>query len=264
MEKYMRAFRTFLSFYIPLVAMLLSYSIYIALDHGIESYKKSIIDDYSIVVVSKSKLSIQKLQNTNIDLKRLIELPHNSIIRKFKNNLSKRSLDILDKKLPSFYKLYLNNFPSTNDLKNIKTKLLKNTNIVKVETFSKNHDKLSSILYTTEQIINILFSVIILFAILLLAKHIKIWFYENHEKISIMKLHGASNIYCAMPIINVALLSAIFSSITVVGFTYYVLNTFSFIIPIHFDFDFFKIIALSFIISIGTIIVVLFKHTFND
>ena len=260
----MKAFKIFLSFYIPLVAMLLSYSIYIAIDKSVSSYKKSIINDYSIVVIAKKDIKANMIKDLGINISKLVPLEHSKVIEKFKDSLSKKSLKLLEKKLPSFYKLYLNDFPSKLELTNIKIKLLSSKLILKVETFSKNHDKISSILSITQQIIYILFSIVVMFSILLLAKHIKIWFYENNERISIMKLHGASNIYCAIPIIKISLLSAGLASITVILLSYYILATTNFIIPISFDLNFFKVIALSFIISISTITIVLFKHKFND
>ncbi len=260
----MKVFKTFLSFSVPLIAMLLSYSIYIALDKAVTAYKQSIINDYSIVIVSKNSLTNSSIGDLDIDMNKLVLLQNSKIVNNLKEKLSNRSIELLKEKLPFFYKLYLNNFPTSNQLKEIKQKLLSKNSITKVEIFSKNHDQIYSILLMTQNIIYVLFGIVILFSLIILSKHIQIWFYEHHERISIMRLHGASTIYCAMPLINVAILSALFSSTIVIGITYYLLTTIDFAIPVAFNLDFIKVAALSFTISLGTVIAVLFKHKFND
>ncbi len=260
----MKAFNRFFSFSIPLIAILLSYSIYIALDKAVTTYKNTIASDYSIVVVSSSELLKSQLENQDINIKTLEQLNNNKLISKLKDKLSPRSIELLNQKLPYFYKIYLNNFPTTFRLNSITKQLQEIPSITKVETFSKDHNQVYSIITNSENIINILFAIIVLFGLLILSKHIKIWVYEHNEKISIMRLHGASILYCAKPIINIAILSAIFSSAVVVALTYYILNNFKFAIIVRFDLDFLQIIALAFIISITTVLLVLFRHKFND
>jgi cell division transport system permease protein len=261
MEKYMKAFRSLLSFTIPLIAILFSYSIYIVLDKVMISYKQSINNDYTIVVVSSKKQTIDTFESINI--KTLKSLSKDQIINNLKKNLSSKSIELLYKQLPYFYKVSLLDFPSSKKLQTIKQKIKSIDGILKVEIFSKNHDTIYSILTMTQTIIYALFIIIILFSVLLLSKHIKIWVYENTQRITIMRLHGASNIYCAMPLIKVSILSAIISSTIVLLLTYYVLNNFVFFTPIYFNMGFIYIIILSFLIPLATILLVLFKHRFN-
>lgn len=49
----MKIISRYLSFVIPLSAMLLSYTMYLTLYKVVENYKNSIINDYAIVVVSQ-------------------------------------------------------------------------------------------------------------------------------------------------------------------------------------------------------------------
>jgi len=257
----MKAFRSLLSFTIPLIAILLSYSIYIVLDKVMITYKQSINNDYTIVVVSSKKQTIDTFKS--IDIKTLKSLSKDQIINNLKENLSPKSIELLYEQLPYFYKVSLLDFPSSKKLQVIKQKIKSIDGILKVEIFSKNHDTIYSILTMTQTIIYALFIIIIIFAILLLSKHIKIWFFEHTQRITIMRLHGASNIYCAMPLIKVSILSAIVSSIVVLLLTYYVLNNFVFFTPIYFNMGFIHIIILSFLIPLATILLVLFKHRFN-
>ena len=257
----MKAFRSLLSFTIPLIAILLSYSIYIIVDKVMISYKQSINNDYTIVVVSSKKQTIDTFKSINI--KTLKNLSKDQIINNLKENLSPKSIELLYEQLPYFYKVSLLDFPSSKQLQIIKQKITSIDGILKVEIFSKNHDTIYSILTMTQTIIYALFIIIIIFSVLLLSKHIKIWFFEHTQRITIMRLHGASNIYCAMPLIKLSILSAIVSSIIVLLLTYYVLNNFVFFTPIYFNMGFIHIIILSFLIPLATILLVLFKHRFN-
>ena len=257
----MKAFRSLLSFTIPLIAILLSYSIYIIVDKVMISYKQSINNDYTIVVVSSKKQTINTFESINI--KTLKHLSKDQIINNLKENLSPKSIELLYEQLPYFYKVSLFDFPSSKKLQVIKQKITSIDGILKVEIFSKNHDTIYSILTMTQTIIYALFIIIIIFSVLLLSKHIKIWFFEHTQRITIMRLHGASNIYCAMPLIKLSILSAIVSSIIVLLLTYYVLNNFVFFTPIYFNMGFIHIIILSFLIPLATILLVLFKHRFN-
>jgi len=260
----MKAFNRFLSFTIPLIAILLSYSIYISLDKAIVKYKHTIANDYSIVVVSKTKLTASILESNDINIETLELLDNSQVISNLKDKLSKRSIELLNKKLPNFYKIHLDSFPTTSQLEHITKQLKTIPSISNIETFSKDHNQIYSIITNSEDIISVLFIIIILFGLLILSKHIKIWLYEHSEKISIMRLHGASVLYCAKPLIYSAILSAIVSSVIVIALTYYILTNFTFAIPVRFDLEFLQIIALSFIISITTVLIVLFRHKFHD
>jgi cell division transport system permease protein len=90
--------------------------------------------------------------------------------------------------------------------------------VYQIETFSKNHSQIYSLLVLSAKIVFILYVIIALFAILIISKQVKIWFYEHKERIAIMKLHGASLLYSAKPIIVLTFFSSILSSCIVVVF----------------------------------------------
>lgn len=269
----MKAFKTFFSFAFPLIAILLSYSIFIIVDKGVANYQQTIANDYSIVVVSTKQLNKQRFEDNSIDLKELEELPRTSIVRKLEDSLSKRSLDLLNAKLPYFYKVHLNNFPTDSQLVILQTKMKNIEEIKQTEVFAKDHNKTYSLLLLVENIVLILLSVIIVFGLLILIKQVKIWFYEHHERISIMRLHGASIVYCAKPLIKTAFYASIITSAVVLGSTFFLLSSLEQYLPqsliqssftkVDFDIAFYQIFVVSLIISIGTVISVLIKHRFN-
>lgn len=265
----MRLLKSFLSFSTPLIIMLLTFSIFLFVNKVVDNYKISITNDYSILIIANTPLgSINKI--ADIRVKDIVILRREKIIDDIKNNLSDSSLNVLSTKLPYFYKLYLDEFPTSSKLDQIRKELTIISNIKRVETFSSDHNKIYSVLILIQNIVFVLFIVILVLAFLLLIQQIKIWFFEHKERISIIQLHGGSILYSARPIINIMFLSTIFSSIIVCTISYITLiNLKLFLEPsIYvlvpslelFQIDMIKIIALSFIMPIITFIGLVVKY----
>ena len=208
----MKLLKSFFSFSLPLVVMLFMFSIYLIVTKVVNNYKENIINDYAIVIITNTPFSsIDSL--AGIKVKDIEPLSREKIIKNVQQNLSDTSISLLQKKLPYFYKIYLEEFPTTLKLEKIRKELMTISNIKKIETFSNDHNKLYSLLILVQNIIFILFGAVLLLSILLLSKQIKIWFFEHNERISIIQLHGGSLLYSSKPIIKVILGSAFFSSI---------------------------------------------------
>lgn len=269
----MKIISRYLSFVIPLSAMLLSYTMYLTLYKVVENYKNSIINDYAIVVVSQETVEEKAIDKLDIGMRSFKLLDKDIIIENLKEGLNENSVKLLNKELPNFYQLKLIDYPSSKTLETIKRKLKTVSAIIEVEVFAKDHNQQYFMFLMLYDIINIFFFVIVLFSFLTLLKHIKIWFYENKNRIYIMQLHGASLLYCSKPIITTALLSAIYSSIIAIIAIWYILNNLSIFISdellnynyikVEFNSDYFSIFVLSFLISIVTVLMVIIKQKYE-
>ncbi|WP_121626848.1 cell division protein FtsX [Poseidonibacter antarcticus] len=271
----MKFLKNILAFLIPLCSMLLTFSIYLLIDNVVDNYKKKISKDYSIVIVTNTPLikeNINELAGINVD--RIQTLPKEKIINDIKSNLSSSSIELLKKKLPNFYQIYLEVFPTTSELEIIKDTLLENKNIRKVEVFYKNHNQTYLLLVLLSSISFILFFIITIFAIIIIAKQIKLWFHEHKTRISILRLHGASVLYSASNVLNYAIFSSFLAFLIVGVFLYYISNNMTILFPIELheivnvkidlNYELFKMFILSFTISIFTILGVLLKYKIND
>lgn len=267
----MKFLKNIFAFIVPLTAMLVSFLIYLFASNILENYRIKIANDYSIVIVTNTPLvkeEITKLGGINVE--KIITLEKERIINDIKNDLSSTSIELLKQKLPFFYKIQLEVFPTTSELNIIKDTLYQNKNIRKVEIFSKNHNNVYLLLLLLSQISFILFTIITVFAVIIISKQIRIWFYEHHEKITILKLHGASILYSSSTILRYAIISAILSFIVVSGLFIYLVGNIGVILPndleniviVNLDLNesLTKIFLLSFGISILTIIGVLLKY----
>lgn len=267
----MKFLKSIFVFVVPLTAMLLSFIIYQFSSNILDNYKKTIANDYSIVVITNTPLIKEDITElASIRVEKITTLENNKIINNIKSSLSKSSIDLLKQKLPHFYKINLEVFPTTSQLETIKTELYQNKNIRKVELFSKNHNSVYLLLLLLSQISFVLFSIILIFSIIMISKQIRIWFHEHHEKITILKLHGASILYSSSTILKYAVFSSLISFLIVSGIFFYLVDNVGVILPkdlediviitLTLDSALIKVFLLSFGISILTIIGVLLKY----
>jgi cell division transport system permease protein len=271
----MKFLKNIFAFLIPLLAMLITFSMYLLINNVVDNYKTKISRDYSIVIVTNTPLIKENIRElAGITVERIQTLPKDKIINDIKSNLSSSSISLLKKKLPNFYQIYLEVFPTTSELETIKDTLLRNKNIRKVEVFYKNHNQTYLLLLLLSSISFILFFIITIFAIIIIAKQIKLWFHEHSTRISILRLHGASVLYSASTVLNYAIISSFLAFLIVSGFLYYVSNNMALMFPIELheiidikidiSYEIMKIFFLSFGISIFTILGVLLRYKIND
>ncbi|MEA3498212.1 MAG: cell division protein FtsX [Campylobacterota bacterium] len=269
MELYMRHLKSFLSFTIPLIIMLITFSIYLVVNKVVDNYKQNITDDYSIIVISNTPMKTLDYIS-GIKVKDIKILKRENIIKDVKKNLSSSSLKLLKNKLPYFYQVYLVEFPTTTKLEEIRKELVSIPNIKRVETFSNDHNKIYSLLILIQDIIIVLFIIILLLSFFLLSQQIKIWFFEQSQRISIIQLHGGSLFYSSKPIIKVMIISTIFSIVFVTISLFFTVNNISLfigpeiltLIPTINDlqFELVKITILAFLIPIITFFGLLIQH----
>lgn len=267
----MKYLKSLFSFVLPLLTVLFSFSIYIVLNDVITNYEEKISKDYSIVIVSYTPFDKNSISSVGgVDIESIETLDKDEIIKSFKNKLSPNSLSLLKRKLPFFYKIHLERYPTKSELDLGIPQLQKMKNIKRIESFQKDHSTIYALLSMIQNIVIVIFFISLIFSFLIISKQIKIWFFEHAKRISIMQLHGASIVYSAKPMVKLAINSSFISIIVVTIFLIlFVNNTGAFIdkdlfeiIKIDFNIPFviFKIAILSFSISILAILGVLFKH----
>ncbi|VAY88176.1 Cell division protein FtsX [hydrothermal vent metagenome] len=269
----MKFLKNILSFSIPLFIVLITFTIYSSIVTVVSDYKKIIINDYTIIVVSSTPLLKERIDDIDdINLKKIELLDRKKIIDNMKNRLSESSLKLLKDKLPFFYKIHLEDYPTISQLNIIKSNLKKIKTISKVETFASDHNKIYSLLLFIEQIISILLIFLSIFVILILSKQVSIWFFEHHQRISIIQLHGGSIWYSALPIIKIAFLSSLISSSITIILNIIIKNNVQMILSSeiisiipdinNIEIIVLQIILMSFVLSLLSIIGVLFKYKF--
>ena len=265
--------KRYISFSAPLIIMLFTFAIYISISKIVLNYEKSINNDYSIIVVSKTPLLESKVKElSSINLKEIVHLKREEILKDLESDLSKGSFKLLEKRLPYFYEIHLKQFPTSSKLKQIKVDLKTISGIKNVETFSKDHDNVYSLLLLIKSITSALFISIIIFTFLIMINQVKIWFYEHKERLDIIKLHGGSIYYGAKPIINTAFISSIFSSLLIISiiftikgnlhifFTYEMIQIINANLTQYTAIEVISVFLISILLSLITVFGILVKH----
>ena len=228
----MKSLKNHLAFVIPLLAMLITFAIYMFTTNVIKDYKKSISDDYSIVIITHTPIIKDNFNLiAGIDVVKITSLRKDKIISKLKNDLSNESIMLLKRKLPFFYKIHLVDFPTSSELAKIRKELKLNKNIKNIEIFSKNHNQVYLLLIIINKIVVTLFSLILIFTIIIISKQVKIWFYENATQITILQLHGASILYSASKIIKQAVFGSFLAFVLVSSFVFFISFNMNLFVP---------------------------------
>ncbi len=121
----MNTLKKHLAFIIPLVALLFSLECVLFINQAIEQKEKKLIEDYSVVLASTQKLSLELLRQNFSEIIALKEIDPNYSLEPLQKTLGTDGLKELRKNLPFFYSLQLSTFPTQERLENIKEKLLK-------------------------------------------------------------------------------------------------------------------------------------------
>jgi cell division transport system permease protein len=262
-----------LSFNIPLIITLVIFALYGGITKLLSSYEESINNDYSIILVMNTPINETKLKALDsIDLKEIKHIKRDSILKELEKELTEGSYAMLQNKLPYFYNIYLNDFPTSFKLKEIEKELKTLSGIKEVETFSKDHDDLYSLLLLIKSITLTLFGAIFIFTFIIINNQVLIWFYEHQERLDIIKLHGGTIFYGAKPIIKLGFYSSIITTAFVTLIVYLITTNlsqvFSFEIvqlllnhPVTFEpTEIGYLFVLSLAISTITVFGVLIKH----
>jgi cell division transport system permease protein len=252
-----------------LVSILFSIETYLIFNKIVSNYEKKIVKNYTMIVVSKTK--IDKLEFKNIS--RIEQIDIKDSLANVKKQFRNLDIDKLKAKLPYFYKLHFKKFPTPMELKRIETKLLADPNIKKVESFRQNQNQVYNLLLMI-RLVATMFMVIILFiSFLLIIKQLEVWKFEHSERMYIMELFGAPFWFKSALLLKLAIIDSIVSIVFIFGLMEYIFNSDMYknllnqlSITIHIDI--FKDLTMFFVISLvislmATFIVILTKRDEN-
>ena len=209
----MKSIKNHLSLIVALLSILFAIQVFIVTDRAILSYKENLASNYSLVIVAKKLMPNNVIKNTSGLIAEVTPLAPDNVIKKLNTGMDKKNIELLKLTLPKFYKLRLLHYPSPSELKKIKTLLLRNAYITKVETFSHNHDTVYKLLLLFKNVINVFSITIFLVTILLIFKELRIWQFKHSERMNIMGLFGSPTWLRSAVLFRLAIVDAIVSSI---------------------------------------------------
>jgi cell division transport system permease protein len=225
MGVFMKSLKNHLSLVIALLSILFSIQAFIIVDRSIDAYKVSLANNYSVVIVSQKRVDEKALIKKNSIISEVVEISPDSVIKKLNSGITKKNIELLKLSLPKFYKLKLSYYPSPDEVNNLTKALLRNSSIVKVETFAKSHDTTYKLLLLFKTVITVFALSVGVVTILLIAKELKIWQFKHHERMSIMALFGAPTWLRSAVLFRLAIVDALIASLLAFALFSYISST---------------------------------------
>ena len=178
-------------FILPLVALLLSLECLLLVNRAIISKEDKLLQNYSIIVASKQKLSFDLVTQNIPEIASIEEIDPSFILDKIRQNMSNEDYENIKKELALYYTIKLDSFPDQKHLNKINATLSKIPGIIKVESFAKTHNQAYRLLFLIKFSVQV-FSVILgVLSILLMIDQIRIWHFEHSKRMQIMEYMGA-------------------------------------------------------------------------
>ncbi|WP_187648319.1 FtsX-like permease family protein [Nitrosophilus labii] len=260
----MKSLKNHLSLIIPLFSIFFAIEFYVILDRVIKSYENNLRDDYTILLVANKDIKNEDV-SSYVDLANLEIIDPKFMIDRLQKDDISIDIEELRTFLPKFYKVKLEHFPSSKELKSIKERLKRVDGVERVETFSKSHTKIYTLLIVLKQISKIFMGIIAIISFLLILKQIQVWYLEHKERMYIMELFGAPLWMRSGVLIRLAIIDTILSVVSVYGVFYYLLNSNilqNLIGEIYFSFDSSNLLNDSAILVVVGLFITLFSVIF--
>ncbi|ETD27381.1 FtsX-like permease family protein [Helicobacter canis] len=207
---------------LPLLALLFSLESFLLINRAIISKEDKLLQNYSIVIASKKKLSLEIIQQNIPEALSLEPIDPSFILDKIRSNMNNEDFENIKKELSLYYTLKLDSFPNQRRLNAIESTLNKIPNIIKTESFAKTHNQAYRLLFLVKFSIQTFALILAVLSVLLMIDQIRIWHFEHSKRMQIMNYLGASlwmrNSFLLKGAINDAIIAAIVVS---VGFLYF-------------------------------------------
>ncbi|MBU0720136.1 cell division protein FtsX [bacterium] len=221
----MKSIRNHLSLVIALLSILFSMQVFVIADRSIDAYKKTLANNYSLVVVSQKRLANNDILAVNDIILDVSELTPDNVIQRMNTQMDPKNIELLKLTLPKFYKLSLKYYPSPQEIKKLTRDLLSNSSVKKVEDFSHTHDTVYKLLLLFKGVVSVFSISIFIVTTLLIFKELRIWQFKHSERMSIMGLFGAPVWLRSAVLFRLAIVDALVASaLAFVLFTYIASN----------------------------------------
>jgi len=259
----MNYLKSHITLILALISILLSIFLFRVFNQVLKLYEKNIVNNYSIVVVSTSKIE-------SLNLKNILSIEEINIQKQIKSLQKKyKNIDFNKITMPYFYKLKLNTLPSPKELNRLKERLKQEPYIKRVLTHSSSQTKIYNLLMLLKIVTKTYMIITGVLGFLLIIKQLEVWKLSHSERMYIMELFGAPFWLKGAALFKIAFVDSFIVVLITIGLIYFITNSpiFQNIITelnINFEINYFKEFMILFVISfaislISSILVVMSK-----
>ena len=209
----MKSLKNHISLIIALFTVLFSVQIYVGVDRTIAAYETHLKNDYSIIVVSNKMITPVEFKAMHSLIERSEAISTEQVLQRLQGEMSKKNLDLLRMTLPKFYRIYLNRFPTPQEITKLQKKLKTNPSIERIEGYAQTHDTVYKLMLLFKDVVQIFSIAIAAVTSLLILKEMRLWQFQHAERMSIMALFGAPVWLRSAVLFRLAIVDAIIATI---------------------------------------------------
>ncbi len=188
----MKYIKQHIMFIFPLLAILLGIETFIIFDRLTQNYENGLKADYNILVSCRSEMTLDKFQDIDRHISKIEPIDKQTIVDDMAKSMDGVSSQEIMKSLPNFYTVSLDSFLDNDAIIEIKSKLLDNEHIKKVETFGKSHNSNYNMFVFIKTVLWTFVIFIFISSLLLTIKQMEIWQYLHKDRMNIMETFGAT------------------------------------------------------------------------
>ena len=212
----MKSLRSHFSLIAALFTILFTVQVYQILERSISTYEETLRANYSMIVVSNSKIEESTLKSKYSLIRSIEEINPQKVIKNLEKDMDKISLGLLKASLPKFYKLTLDHYPLPEEVDSLAIQLKNIKSIKRVESFSQTHDQIYKLLLLYKKVTQIFAIAIFITTLLLITKEMRIWQFQHAQRMNIMALFGAPVMLRSAVLFRFAIVDALISASLVV------------------------------------------------
>jgi len=213
----MRYIKDHIMFIFPLLAILMGVQTFVVFDRLTQNYEDGLKADYKILVSTKKDMDLDKFQSIDRHISKIDVIKKKNIVEDMAKSLDGVNSEDIIKSLPNFYTVSLDSFLDGDAILEIKSKLLNNKDINKVETFGKSHNSNYNLFIFIKVVLWTFVLFISFTSLLLIIKQMEIWQYQHKERMNIMEIFGASLMMRSGILFKRAILDALIATVLASG-----------------------------------------------
>jgi cell division transport system permease protein len=221
----MKSLKNHLSLIIALFTVLVSVEIYVAVDRTISTYEAHLKNSYSIIVVTQSAITPENFKAMDSMIQRSETISTAHVLENLKGEITPQNLSLLGNALPKFYRIYLNRFPTPEQITALQHKLQKNPAIQRVEGFTQTHNAMYQLMLLFKRVFQLLSIAIATVTSLLIFKEMRLLQVQHTDRVAIMALLGAPALLRSAVLFRLAIVDALLATLllssTLWGLDYY-------------------------------------------
>lgn len=209
----MKSLKSHFSLITALFSILITLQLFLSLDRVIAGYEQTLGENYGIVVVSDENLSKAYFKTIDPRIKEAEPLSPKQMLQSLQQHTGGSGINLVELKLPRFYRLRLTHFITPADARTVGLKLQRESAILRVETFAQQHDTIYRLLQLFKGVVVVLAGVLFLVTSLLIIKEMRLWQFQHRERMNIMALFGAPVWLRSAVLFRLAIVDAVIASI---------------------------------------------------